>query len=196
MRVSIIAAVARNGTIGIDNRLPWRLPADLRRFKSLTMGHHLVMGRKTFESVGALAGRTTIVVTRRGLVSPPPEPGVKTASSLEGALDLARAAGEEEIFVAGGAEIYREALGLADRMYLTRIDADFAGDATFPPIDDRGWRELEARSFGPDEKNPHPFAFVLLERRSAEGAVPRGSGAAAELASGGPGAGSERGSDR
>jgi dihydrofolate reductase len=160
----VIAAVARNGTIGVDNRLPWRLPADLRHFKSLTMGHHLVMGRKTFESAGALPGRVTIVVTRRGLPAPPV--GVLVAESLDRALELARAAGEEEVFVGGGAEIYREALDRADRLYLTRIDADFSGDTTFPELDPAQWREVETRSFPPDEKNPHPFSFIILDRRS------------------------------
>jgi dihydrofolate reductase len=160
----VIAAVARNGTIGKGNRLPWRLPADLRRFKSITMGHHLLMGRKTFESAGALPGRITIVVTRRGLESPPP--GVIVAGSFDRALELARAAGEEEVFVAGGAEIYREALDRADRLYLTRIDADFAGDTSFPEIDPERWRTVETETFPPDEKNPHPYSFVVLDRRS------------------------------
>jgi dihydrofolate reductase len=167
MRVSIIAAVARNGTIGRDNRLPWRLPADLRRFKALTMGHHLIMGRKTFESVGALPGRTTIVVSRRGLAEPPA--GVKVASSLAEALDLARRAGEDEAFVAGGAEIYRAALDYTDRLYLTRIHRSFAGDTTFPEIDPEEWHEIEERRFEPDERNPHSYSFVLLERRGAAG---------------------------
>ena len=166
MRVSIIAAVARNGTIGRDNRLPWRLPADLRHFKALTMGHHLVMGRRTFESVGALPGRTTIVVSRRGA---PAQLGAGTlaASSIEQALELARAAGETEVFVAGGAEIYRSALDLADRIYLTRIDADVAGDASFPALDAELWREVEAQRHPADENNPHPCVFVILDRRAA-----------------------------
>lgn len=167
MRVSIIAAVARNGTIGIENRLPWRLPADLRHFKTLTMGHHLVMGRKTFESVGALPGRTTIVVSRRGLGECPA--AVHVAPSVPEALDLARRAGESEAFVAGGAEIYRAALDYADRMYLTRVDRGFAGDATFPVIDPEEWQETESRRFEPDEKNPYPFSFVVLERRAESG---------------------------
>src|SRR5262245_53191174 len=144
MRVSMIAAVAKNGTIGIDNKLPWRLPADLRHFKSLTMGHHLVMGRKTFESVGTLPGRTTVVVSRRGLASLPPA-GVTVATSVAEALDLARRAGEAEAFVAGGAEIYRAALDYADRIYLTRIEKSFAGDATFPELDPDEWTEVEAK---------------------------------------------------
>ena len=176
MRVSIIAAVARNGTIGIDNRLPWRLPADLRHFRALTMGHHLVMGRRTFESVGPLPGRRTIVVTRGGLPAPPGD-DVKLASSLDHAIELARAAGEEEVFIAGGAAIYRDAMDHADRIYLTRIDADFAGDASFPEIDGERWREIERRPFPPDDKNPHPYAFALLERRlTVEGAERRTAG--------------------
>jgi dihydrofolate reductase len=167
VRVSIIAAVARNGVIGIDNRLPWRLPADLRHFKALTMGHHLVMGRRTFESVGVLPGRTTIVVSRRGVVDPPP--GVRTAPSVPEALDLARQAGESEAFVAGGAEVYAIALDFADRLYLTRIEHSFRGDAKFPAIDPEEWQEVEKRRFGPDEKNPYPFAFVVLERRPGAG---------------------------
>ena len=167
MRVSIIAAVAKNGTIGVDNRLPWRLPADLRHFKALTMGHHLIMGRKTFESVGTLPGRTTIVVSRRGLAECPA--GVRVAPSLPEALDLARRAGETEAFVAGGAEIYRAALDYADRMYLTRIERSFSGDAKFPDFDAEEWSEDEKRTVEPDEKNPHRFSFVVLERRAEAG---------------------------
>ena len=167
MRVSIIAAVAKNGTIGIENRLPWRLPADMRHFKTLTMGHHLIMGRKTFESVGSLPGRTTIVVSRRGVVAPPE--GVQVAPSVPEALDLARRAGETEAFVAGGAEIYRVALDYADRMYLTRIAKSFAGDARFPDYDGEEWSEVEKRTFEPDEKNAYRFSFVVLERRADHG---------------------------
>jgi dihydrofolate reductase len=165
--VSIIAAVAKNGTIGIDNRLPWRLPADLRHFKTLTMGHHLIMGRNTFESVGTLPGRTTIVVSRRGLGEVPA--GVKVAPSIPEALDLARRAGENEAFIAGGAEIYRVALDYADRMYLTRIDKSFAGDARFPDFDADEWIEIEQRVHEADERNPHRFRFVVLERRADSG---------------------------
>jgi dihydrofolate reductase len=168
LKVSLIAAVARNGTIGIANRLPWRLPADLRRFKALTLGHHLVMGRKTFESVGALPGRVTIVVSRRGL-GPTPPAGVRVASSVPEALDLARRAGETEAFVAGGAEIYAAALDFADRIYLTRIDRSFAGDATFPEIDAEEWEEVESQRCEPDDRNPHRYTFVRLERRAGAG---------------------------
>jgi dihydrofolate reductase len=167
MRVSIIAAIAKNGTIGIDNRLPWRLPADLRHFKSMTLGHHLIMGRKTFEEAGVLPGRTTIVVSRRGLAECPA--GVRVASSVPEALDLARRAGETEAFIAGGAEIYSAALDYVDRMVLTRIDKNFAGDTVFPAFDVDEWREVEKRTFEPDEKNPYRFSFVVLERRAETG---------------------------
>jgi dihydrofolate reductase len=167
MRVSIIAAVAKNGTIGVENRLPWRLPADLRHFKTLTMGHHLIMGRKTFESVGTLPGRPTIVVSRRGLAECPQ--GVRVAPSVPEALDVARRAGETEAFIAGGAEIYRVGLDYADRMYLTRIEKSFAGDARFPDFDAEEWSEVEKRTHEPDEKNPHRFSFVVLERRAEAG---------------------------
>jgi dihydrofolate reductase len=167
MKVSIIAAVARNGTIGIDNRLPWRLPADLRHFKTLTMGHHLIVGRKTFESMGVLPGRVTVVVSRRGLAQA--SAGVRVAPSLPEALDIARRDGETEAFVAGGAEIYRAALDYADRMYLTRIEKSFPGDAVFPEFEAEEWEEVEKRTVEPDDKNPHRFSFVRLERRRETG---------------------------
>jgi dihydrofolate reductase len=167
MRVSIIAAVAKNGTIGIDNRLPWHLPADLRHFKSLTLGHHMIMGRKTFESAGVLPGRPTIVVSRRGLAECPA--GVLLASSVPEAIDLARRAGETEAFIAGGAEIYRAAFDYSDRMYLTRIDRDFAGDTVFPAFEVEEWHEVDKRTFEADDKNPYRFSFVVLERRPETG---------------------------
>ncbi|HEX6864402.1 MAG TPA: dihydrofolate reductase, partial [Thermoanaerobaculia bacterium] len=114
MKISLIAALARNRVIGRDNRLPWRLPPDLRRFKQLTMGHTLLVGRKTFESIGRpLPGRSMLVVSRQEGYSPE---GVRVARSVQEALDLARAGGETELFVAGGAEIYRQTLPVADRL--------------------------------------------------------------------------------
>lgn len=161
MSVSIIAAMAANRAIGLENRLPWRLPADLKRFKQLTLGHALVMGRKTWESIGAaLPGRTTFVVTRR------PDyraPGATVAGSIEDALAAAAAAGKDA-WIAGGAEIYREALarGLADRLHLTVIEREFPGDAFFPDFDlDRaGWR-LVARAA---HAEPFPHRFDEYER--------------------------------
>lgn len=139
MPVTLVAAVARNGVIGRDGALPWHLPEDLRRFKSLTLGHVLVMGRRTFESIGRpLPGRTTIVVTRRP-DWPAPE-GVLVAPSLEAA--LARAAAlDDEVFLVGGAEIYRRGLEMADFLELTEVDAEPSGDTVFPPVDWSRWRQ-------------------------------------------------------
>ena len=166
MRISIIAAVASNGVIGRDNDLPWRLSADLKRFKRLTMGHHLLMGRKTFESIGrALPGRTTIVVSRREPALPE---GVVVASSLESALQSARSAGEDEVFIAGGAEIYALAMPLTDRIYLTRIDAPFDGDTHFPDLDESLWDVRHEEVHPADHAFPWKHRFQILDRRVAE----------------------------
>ena len=166
MRVSIIAALASNNVIGRDNQIPWRQSTDLKRLKALTMGHHLIMGRKTYESVGRpLPGRTTIVITRRSDYLPE---GVTVAHSLEDALRLAES--DSEVFIAGGAEIYKEALHRADRMYLTRVHADVDGDTFFPEFDDVAeWSLVDSEHFDADEKNEHPFSFLTYERAGVEG---------------------------
>ncbi|HKO54683.1 MAG TPA: dihydrofolate reductase [Thermoanaerobaculia bacterium] len=172
MRISIIAALAANGVIGRGNRLPWRLSADLKRFKALTMGHHLVMGRKTFASIGRpLPGRTTIVITRdEGFRAD----GVEVAHSLEEALALA--GNDDEVFIAGGAEVYRQALHVADRMYLTRVHSDVEGDVTFPEFDDvTEWRLDDVEHCEADEKNDYPFSFLVYDRAAPAGhAIPEG----------------------
>ncbi len=157
-RVYLVAAVAANGVIGSNGKLPWHLPEDLKHFKSLTLGHPVVMGRKTWESLGkALPGRENIVVTR----APGYEaPGAGVASSLEGALALC--AGESKVFVIGGSELYAEALSVADGLVLTEIQGDYAGDARFPVYDRAAWRETQ--------RQPHTgadglrFDFVLYEK--------------------------------
>ena len=165
----MIAAVADNGVIGVDNGLPWRLPKEMKEFKRRTMGHHLIMGRKTWESVGVLAGRTTIVLSRSQLSLPA---GVLAASSLDEALACAAAAGEEEAFVAGGGEVYRQALGRAERLYLTRVHAEIEGDTTFPSLDD-SWMEVSRCDEEPDERNAYGFSLLVLERSpSTKPAVP------------------------
>ena len=165
MRISIIAAVARNGVIGVDNDLPWKLPDDLRSFKSLTLGHTLLMGRRTFETLDKpLPGRTTIVLSRRQLSLPA---GVHLADSFEGGVDLARRLGEDELFIAGGGDVYRAALAVAHRMVLTRVDADFEGDTYFPELRDGDWREVGREEFVADDVNPYPFAILVLEPASA-----------------------------
>jgi len=163
--VSLIAAVAANGVIGRDGDLPWRLPADLRRFKALTSGHHLIVGRATWESVGKpLPDRTFVVVSR----TPGEElPGLTWVRSVESGIRRALAAGDPEPFVAGGEGIYREALerGLVDRLQLTRIDRDYDGDARFPRWDPSGWRlvESEAHPARPEHDQP-PFEFQVWDR--------------------------------
>jgi dihydrofolate reductase len=159
MRVSLIAAMAKNRAIGIDNGLPWHLPADLRRFKALTTGHTLIMGRKTFESLrGPLPWRTTIVLTRRQDYAPP---GVIVSRSIDEA--LARAAGDE-VFVAGGEEIFRQTLDRADRLYLTRIEKDFPGDTYFPELDESAWRLVEREDHEATAEIPFAYSFEIWER--------------------------------
>ena len=163
MRISLIAAVADDSVIGANNDLPWRLPADWKRFKALTMGHHLIMGRKTWESIGrALPGRTTIVISRQGLELPP---GVVLARALPLALFHAEAAGDSEAFIAGGGEIYQLAFARADRIYLTRIHAQFDGDTFFPPIDLGEWSLVSREQRLADDNNSHPFDFLVYDRR-------------------------------
>ncbi len=167
MKLSVIAAVAHGGVIGRANALPWHLPADLKRFKKLTMGHHLLMGRRTWESIGRpLPGRTTIVVSRGGVEVPA---GVLTAASLEEAMRLAAAAGDDEVFVAGGAELYRRALPRADRLYLTRVLAPVQGDVLFPAWNPDEWRLVERRDLaaGADTGTPFPLRFEVYERATA-----------------------------
>lgn len=162
MRVSLIAAMAANRVIGQGNRLPWRLPADMRRFKSLTMGHTLVMGRRTYDSVGyPLPGRRTIVVTRQtGWKAD----GVEAVHSLDEGLQTAERMNGGEVFVAGGGVIFREALPRADRIYLTRIEKDFPGDTLFPELDAAAWRIVEQEHHEASDENPYPFTFETLDR--------------------------------
>jgi dihydrofolate reductase len=160
--VSLIAAVSDNGVIGRDNRLPWHLPADLRHFKSLTTGHHMIMGRRTWDSIGRrpLPGRPTIVVTRDASYS---ADGAKVAHSISEALDLVQA--DDEVFIAGGEAIYRLALSVADRIHLTRVHADFEGDTRFPEIDLEEWRVVHEERHEPDKKNRYAYTFLVYERR-------------------------------
>lgn len=156
MTVTIVAAVARNGVIGVDGGLPWHLPDDLRRFKELTMGHVLVMGRRTYESIGRpLPGRTTVVVTRQPGWSAGADEVIR-ARDVPGALVLATEI-DDEVFVVGGGHVYEEALPLADRLELTFVDAEPEGDTFFPEVDWSQWREV-AREEGDG------VAYVTYER--------------------------------
>jgi len=160
--VSLIVALDEAGGIGRAGNLPWRLSTDLQRFKTLTMGHHLVMGRKTFETVGRpLPGRTTIVVTRRQDYAPP---ACLIAHSLDSALALARAGGESEVFVCGGGQIYALALPLADRIYLTRVHARLPADTFFPPLNLAEWQITQRIETPAGDKDDYPATFTLLER--------------------------------
>jgi dihydrofolate reductase len=164
MHVSIIAAVAENGVIGRGGQLPWRLSEDLRRFKSLTMGHTIVMGRRTWESIGRpLPGRRMIVVSRQPDYRVEID-AVQMAASLDAALELAAAAGDDEAFVVGGAELYREAMPRADRLYLTRVHAQVDGDTRFPDKELSAWRRVSSEDHAADAKNDHPYSFEVYER--------------------------------
>lgn len=160
MKVAVIAAVARNGVIGRAGRLPWRLPADLRRFRRLTWGRPVIMGRRTFLAIGRpLPGRRNIVLSRNPAFRPA---GVEVAGSFADALALAGAA--PEVFVIGGEEVYREALARADRLYLTCVDAEVEGDVRFPAVDLRRWRLVEEEAHPADGEHPYPFVFRVYER--------------------------------
>ncbi|MGE0114283.1 MAG: type 3 dihydrofolate reductase [Steroidobacteraceae bacterium] len=160
MKLALIVAVADNGVIGQQNGLPWRLPGDLKRFKALTMGKPIIMGRKTFDSIGRpLPGRTNIVISRQSQLS---LPGCTVVSSLPAAL---AAAGEvDEAIIIGGAEIYRQSLPLAGRIYLTQVHAAVTGDATFPALDTAQWRSIVREDYPADERHAHAYSFVTLER--------------------------------
>jgi dihydrofolate reductase len=160
--ISLLVAMDEERGIGKAGKLPWRLSADMRRFRELTMGHHIIVGRKTFESIGkALPGRDMIIVTRDEGLKPD---GCMTARSVEAAIALARERGETEVFVCGGAEIYARALGAANRMYLTQVHANVDADTFFPEFDASIWREAEKSFQQADEKNQYPLTFKILER--------------------------------
>ncbi|TXH29532.1 MAG: dihydrofolate reductase [Elusimicrobia bacterium] len=167
MIISAIAAVADNGTIGRDSDLPWSLPDDLKYFQRTTRGHHVITGRKNYETIPTkyrpLKDRVNIVVTRNmGYLAP----GAVVVGSLEEGIDLARSAGEQEAFIIGGGQVYAEALhkGLVDRLYLTLVHAEVAGDTHFPLLDASDWREVSRTHHTADERHAHAFSFVVLDR--------------------------------
>jgi dihydrofolate reductase len=167
MRVSIIAAVAENGVIGRDGKLPWRLSADLRRFKQLTMGHTIIMGRRTWESIGRpLPGRRMIVVSRQPGYQADAR-GIDVARSLDEALRRAAALADDEAFVIGGAELYKESLPRSDRLYYTSVRANLPGDAYFPDVDWSRWRLVESLDSPADEQNDLPSTFQVFDRQEA-----------------------------
>ncbi len=160
-RISLIWAMTSNRVIGADNALPWRLPADLRQFRRLTLGHHVIMGRRNYESLGRpLPGRDNIVVTRQADYQ---AAGCTVVGSVEEALRTA--AGDPEIFVIGGATLYAQTLGLADRLYVTLIDAQIPGDTLFPDFDMQAWVETARELHLADHDNPFNYSFVTWDRR-------------------------------
>jgi dihydrofolate reductase len=160
MTISLICATSQNGVIGLNNRLPWHLPADLAHFKKLTMGHHILMGRRTYQSIGRpLPGRTNVVITRQKDFQ---AEGCLMAHSVEQAIALCHK--DDEIFVIGGAEIYQQTLPVADKIYLTIIHQDFEGDTFLFEIDKTVWQETSREDFAPDEKNKYRYSFITLEK--------------------------------
>lgn len=158
--LSAIVAMGENRVIGKDNQLPWRLPADLKHFKSITTGHPIVMGRKTFESIGkALPNRLNIVLTRDAAYQ---APGCIVVTTIDDALIQAQAL---EVFIIGGAEVYKQLLPRIHRIYLTIVHHDFDGDAFFPVFDEQEWKEVDKVRHEPDADNAYAYSFVTLERK-------------------------------
>src|ERR1700744_4386005 len=157
MIVSIIVAIGENNAIGKNNQLLWHLPADLKHFKNKTAGHTIIMGRKTFDSLGKpLPNRRNIVVTRQDITIP----GCEVVKSIDEAIALCK--GEDEVFIGGGAEIYRQAMEKTDRIYLTIVHRSFEADTFFPEIDYREWKETSHEDHQADEKNNIPYSFITL----------------------------------
>lgn len=162
MKISLIAAVANNGVIGKNNDLPWRIRDDTRFFMQKTTGHHVLTGRKNYEAMGrSLPRRPNIVISR----DPDFRADCPVVPSLAAGLELARAAGETEAFVIGGAQIYAEALPIADVFYRTRVLADVPGDVFFPAFDEGDWQVTTLSEHVADERNEHPFVIETLTRR-------------------------------
>ncbi len=162
MIISLLVAADEQNVIGLKGRMPWHLPADLRHFRELTMGHCLIMGRKTFDSIGkALPGRTNLVVSRnKGLQLE----GARVMEDLKPALDYATTQGEKECFIIGGGTIYLKAMLWADKIYLTRIHDTFEGDTFFPALEESNWKETAHIRHSADEKNPYDYSFCIYER--------------------------------
>lgn len=162
MKISLIVATSENDVIGKDGSIPWHIPADLKHFKTLTMGHHIIMGRKTYESIGKpLPGRINIILTKN--------PGYKAdgcivADSLQKAINIAREQKNSEVFIIGGEEIFKLVLPMADRVYLTRVHEKFDGDAYLPKLDPVKWKQVSCQVHLRDEQNPYPFDFCVYEK--------------------------------
>ena len=159
--ITIIAAIAKNNALGKDNKLIWHLPADLKRFKKVTLGHHIIMGRKTFESLGKpLPNRTTIIITRNKNFT---QHGCIVVNSLNEAIEATKE--DENPYILGGAEIYKQALDIADKLDLTFVHQNFEADVFFPEIDFNIWKETSREDFNSDEKNKFNYSFVTYLRK-------------------------------
>lgn len=164
MIVTQVVAISENHVIGKNNKLLWYLPNDLKHFKDITSGHTVIMGRKTFDSVGKpLPRRRNIIITRQTIFIE----GCEVVNSVEEALALC--AGEQEVFIVGGAEIYRQSLPLTDRVYLTIVHKEFDGDSFYPELDKNEWKEVDREDHQPDEKNALPYSFITMEREMVKG---------------------------
>lgn len=159
MKISIIVAMAKNNVIGVNNSLPWKLPADLKRFKDITMGNPIIMGRNTHESIGrVLPGRTNIILTSK----PFEKDGCVCVSSIDEALK--KCDSSMEVFIIGGEKVFRSCLTIVDKMYITMINDDIPGDTFFPEINMNDWKKTEEEAFKPDEKNKYEYSFIVLEK--------------------------------
>ena len=162
-RLSMIVAMAKNRVIGAKGKIPWHLPNELQLFKQVTMGHHIIMGRKTHESIGRLLpGRTTVIVTRQPDYA---VPGARIAHTLEQAVALC--AGDSEIFIIGGGELYRAAMPMADRLYLTVVDAEPDGDTQMPALNPADWQLQSTKQYSRDERHAHDYRFEVHDRVAA-----------------------------
>lgn len=166
MKIALIAAYAQNRVVGIDNTLPWHLPEDLKYFKACTTGKAIIMGRKTYDSIGRpLPNRTNIVISNNPEFS---AEGVKVVASLEAAIEVAQAVNEingvDEVMIIGGATIYEMSLPMADRLYLTHVHAKVDGDAYFPDVDFSHWREVQRADYSASETNPYDYSFVVYDK--------------------------------
>jgi dihydrofolate reductase len=165
MKVSFVVAVAKNNAIGVNNTLPWHLPEDLKFFKRVTMGKPMIMGRATYDSIGKpLPGRPNIVITRNREYQ---AEGTTVVHSVDEALKAAERLmppGQDEVTIIGGAQIFKDAFARADRLYYTEVDAEPKADTFFPEFDRNEWREVSRESHAPDERNPYPYSFVIMDR--------------------------------
>jgi len=161
MKIALVAAMANRNVIGLHNQMPWHMPADLAHFKQVTLGKPVIMGRKTFDSIGRLLpGRRNIIISRQ---QAPAQLAADWVHSIDDALSLV--SDQPEVMIIGGAELYKQMLPRADRLYLTHIDLTTEGDAFFPDYQaDPSWRQISSEKFAADSKNPHSYRFVLLEK--------------------------------